>query len=149
VNIGFTLLEQFTSLSGNLLEEVDRILPIVKTISTLEILMTYTLKDGGDSILGSLDIFDTHRALQDNVCFTIIDVGWNDTRTINEIDTLHQGDVLPNLGLTRDGGNRADLFGLECVDDGRFTSVGVSNETHRDLLAVTVKGGELTEKLDQ
>ena len=43
-------------------------------------------------------------------------------------DLLHEGNVLPHLSLTRDGGNGTHLLLTKSVDDGRFTNVGVSSK---------------------
>lgn len=95
------------------------------------------------------DVFSTYRTLEDNISFRIFRIGWHNTRTINEIDTLHKSDVLPDFGFTRNRSNIAHLLSLQSVDDGRLASVGISNKTNLNLLLVAVQAGELSQKLNQ
>ena len=73
----------------------------------------------------------------------------NNSRAIDEVDAAHQGDVLPDFGLSGDGSSLANGLLLQRVDDGGLANVGVSNETDRNLLLVGEESGELTEKLDE
>lgn len=68
---------------------------------------------------------------------------------VDQVDTLHEGDILPDLGFTGDGCDVADLLAPKGVDDAGFTSVGVADKANRDLLLVRVKGRELTKQLNQ
>lgn len=76
-------------------------------------------------------------------------VRWYNSRTINHVDALHERDVLPDLGLTSNRCNNADLLLPQCVDDGRLARVGVADHADRDLFAVAVQGRELAEKCDE
>lgn len=73
----------------------------------------------------------------------------DDTGTVDQVDSFHQGDVLPDFGLARDRCDIAYFLGFEHVDDGGFTNVGIADKAYRDLFAVGVKDGELAEKLDE
>ena len=72
-----------------------------------------------------------------------------DTRTIDKVYPLRQGDVLPNFGFTGYRGNLAHFAAFQGVDDAALSNVRVSNETNRDLLLIGVKLGELAEQLDE
>ena len=96
-----------------------------------------------------LDVFCADYTTEKNVFWCVGHAGRHATRTINEIDALHECDVLPHLGLTRDRSHSADLLLPKSVDDRRFTSVRVSNQPNRDLLAIGVQGGKLTKQLNQ
>ena len=50
-------------------------------------------------------------------------LGGPNTGAVNQEDLLHEGNVLPHLSLTRDGGNGTHLLLTKSVDDGRFTNV--------------------------
>ena len=52
------------------------------------------------------------------------------TWAVDKVDALHEGDVLPDLGLPRDGRHLADLLLLERVDDGALAHVGVADEAN-------------------
>lgn len=93
--------------------------------------------------------FYTYRTLEDNISFRIFRIGWHNTGTIDEVDTLHKSDILPDLGFTRDGSNIAHLFSLKSVDDGRLASVGISDKTDLDLFLIAVQAGELTQELNE
>jgi hypothetical protein len=56
---------------------------------------------------------------------------------------------LPDLSLSRNRSDSADLLGAEGVDDGRLAGVGVPDQSDGDLLPVGVEGGKLTEELDE
>jgi hypothetical protein len=100
-------------------------------------------------LLRVLDVLDSDDTAEKDVLGCVCCAGRNDTGAIDQVDALHEGDVLPDLGLAGNGSDGADLLVAECVDDGGFSGVGVANEADGDLLAVGVKGGELAEKLDK
>ena len=96
-----------------------------------------------------LNVFGANNTTKENVFWCVGHAGRHTTGAIDEVDALHECDVLPHLGLTRDRRNCADLLVPKGVDDGGFARVGVADETDRDLFAGGVKGGELTEKRDE
>ena len=106
-------------------------------------------KHGFDVLGWVLDVLDANDAAEQNVFFAVAMTRWNDSGAVNQVDPLHERDVLPDLGLAGDGCGGADAFLAEGVDDGGFASVGVADEANGDLLAVGVQDGELTEKGDQ
>lgn len=81
-------------------------------------------------------MFDSNNTLQDFRGFVVSRRRWYDSRTIDEIYSAHEGDILPDLGLARNRGHITDFLLLERVDDGGFTNVGISNKTNRDLFAI-------------
>lgn len=98
-----------------------------------------------DILLRIGDVLNSHDTSEQNVCFRVFVTWRNNTRTIDQEDSLHQSDVLPHLGLARDGCNLAHFLLAQGVDDRRFTCVRVSDETDRDLLAVRMQCRELTQ----
>mmetsp|Transcript_35416 Transcript_35416/g.54194 ORF Transcript_35416/g.54194 Transcript_35416/m.54194 type:complete len:214 (-) Transcript_35416:545-1186(-) len=73
----------------------------------------------------------------------------HDTRAIDEVDSLGEGDVLPSLGLSGHGSHTAAVLLHEGVDDGTLSSVRVSDQTHTDVLLVLVQEVELLQQLDE
>ena len=73
----------------------------------------------------------------------------HNARTVNQVDTAHQRDVLPHLGLARNRRHIAHLLFLERIDDGAFADIRVANKPDADLLLVRVQHTKLTQKLDK
>lgn len=96
-----------------------------------------------------LNVLRAHDAAQEDVFGGVGHAGRDAAGAVDQVDALHQGDVLPDLGLAGDGGDRADLFLAEGVDNGGLAGVGVADEADRDLLAGRVEGGELAEEGDE
>ena len=92
-----------------------------------------------------LNVFGANNTTKENVFWCVGHTGRHATRAIDEVDALHECDILPHLGLTRDRRNCADLLVAKGVDDGGFAGVRVADETDGDLLAGRVEGRELTE----
>jgi hypothetical protein len=98
-----------------------------------------------DVLCWVLDVFCANDTTEENVFWCVVHAWRHTTRTVYEVDALHECDVLPHFGLTRNRCDCADLLVAECVDDGGLASVGIANKTDGDLLACRVKGRELTE----
>jgi hypothetical protein len=96
-----------------------------------------------------VDVLHTADTTKENVFRSVVLTGRDNTGAINEVNSLHQCDILPHLGLTRNGSDCADLLVTKGVDDGGLARVGVSNQTNRNLLTVGVERRELTEQSDQ
>lgn len=94
-------------------------------------------------------MLDSNDTLENFLRFRIPRRRRYDTRTIDEVNPSHQGDVLPNFGFSWNRCGFANCLLLESVDDRRFTDVGVSDESDRDLFLVGEEGRELTEKLNE
>lgn len=109
----------------------------------------HTAQDSRNVLLGVLDVLHTADTAQENILLSVILVGRDNTRAVNEVDSLHQSDILPHFGLTRDRSDRANLLLAKSVDNGGLARVGISNQANGDLLAVRVQGRELAQKLDQ
>ena len=67
----------------------------------------------------------------------------HNTWAIDEIYPLGVGDVLPALGLSWNGGHLATILFHEGIDNRTLATVGVSNETDRDVLLVFVNNIKL------
>lgn len=94
-------------------------------------------------------MLDTNDSLEDLLRLGVTSGGGNDSGAVDEVDAAHEGDVLPDLGLSGNGSGLANGLLLERVDDGRLSDVGVTDEADRNLLLVGEEGGELTEELDE
>ena len=94
-------------------------------------------------------VLDSDDALQDFLGFRVTGRRGYDPGAVDEIDPAHEGDVLPDFGLSRDRRGLADGLLLERVDDRRLADVGVADKADRDLLLVREQGRELPEELDQ
>ena len=79
----------------------------------------------------------------------VIIIWWYNSRTVNEIDTFHQSNVLPYFCLSWDGRHCAHFLLAKGIDNGRFPGVGISNKPYRYLLTIRMKGRKLTEKLNE
>ena len=75
--------------------------------------------------------------------------GRHHPRAVNEVNLLHERDVLPHLRLAGNGGHVAHLLGAERVDHAGLAGVGVANEAHRDLLGLLVQLAQLAEQVDK
>lgn len=124
-------------------------LDVFEIIRPLEVLGPDALEERGDMFCRRREVFHTHDTLEDRVRVRILGGDGDDTGTVNEVDPAHEGDVLPYFGFTRDRSHCAYFFLFECVDDAGFTSVGVADESDRDLFLVRVEHRELTEQLDE
>ena len=107
------------------------------------------LEDLGDVLLRVLDLLNLDDTTEEDIGGGVGERGRDDTGAVDEVDALHEGDVLPDLGLAGDGGDSADLLGAEGIDDRGFAGVGVADKTDGDLFALGVEGGELAEELDE
>jgi hypothetical protein len=113
-------------------------------------------------------MFDADDTFEDFLSVGIPGRGWNDARTVDEVDTAHERDVLPHLvDLASDvpipkkkgerpylcfawnGRNSANFLFLECVYDAALTHVGVADEPDANLLLVREEGRELSEEGDE
>jgi hypothetical protein len=113
---------------------------ILNTICPLQVTGLDATKNSWNILFRVLNILNPANATKKNVLLGVILVWRNDSRAIDEVDPLHQGDVLPHLGLTRDRSHSADLLLPKSVDDGRLAGVGVSDKTDRNLFPVGVQG---------
>jgi hypothetical protein len=103
------------------------------------------LEHCGNILCRVLDVFCADYTTEENVFWCVVHAWRHTAGTVDEVDALHECDVLPHLGLTGNGRDCADLLVAECVDDGGLAGIGITNETDGDLLTGRVKGRELTE----
>jgi hypothetical protein len=97
-----------------------------------------TVQERLNVLLRMLDLLDTHNTSKNQVGRRVGARGRDDTGTVNQIDALHQTDILPDLSLSRNGSNSANLLFEKGVDDGRLSSVRPTNQTDRYLFSVGV-----------
>jgi len=93
-------------------------------------------------------VLNSNYALQDNVCLCVA-VRVHDTRAIDQKNTLHKRDVLPDLGLASNGRHIAHLLLAEGVYDRAFAGVGVADKADTNLFALFVEHAELAEELNE
>lgn len=122
---------------------------VFEIIRALEVLWPDALEERGDMFCRCRQVFHTDDALEDGVGVGILGGDGDDAGTVDEVDSAHEGDVLPYFGFARDRSDCAYFFLFECVDDAGFTSVWVADETDRDLFLVRVEHRELAEQLDE
>ena len=79
---------------------------------------------------GRIQIFDSNNPFEDGGCIGIFGGDGYDTWTIDQVDSLHQRNVLPDLGFSRDRSDGTDFLLLNGVDNARFTNVGVTDESN-------------------
>lgn len=140
---------QFTGLPRKLRQEVLCVLPIRNTVSPREVLLSHSVEQELDVTRRVGKVLDSNDTLENLLRFSVTCRRGNDTGAIDEVDSSHEGDVLPNFGLSGDRSGLANGFLLKSVDDRGFADVGVADESDRDLLLVGEEGGELSEKLDE
>lgn len=92
---------------------------------------------------GVFHILDSHHTSEQNLLRCIGHAWWDDARAIDEVDALHQGDVLPYLRLARYRRGFADFLLSKSVDDGGLAGVWVADETDGDLFAGGVESRKL------
>ncbi len=97
----------------------------------------------------SHQVFYSNDAFENGIGIGILCRDGYDTRTIDEIDPFHQGNILPDFGFSRNRCNVANLLLFESVDDATFPNVWISNETDRNLFLVRVEDRELSKKLNE
>jgi hypothetical protein len=147
--IRLSTLVQLTHLPRELQHEVLGVLPLGDPVRPRHVLLPDPLQQEVDVTRRVGKVLDTNDTLEDLLRLGVPRRGGDDTGAIDEVDTPHKGDVLPDLGLSRDRSGLANGLLLERVDDRRLADVGVTDETDRDLLLVRVEGRELTEELDE
>lgn len=139
---------KFSHLGRQFGQKVFGISPVLNPVRPTHVLWSNPLQKVGDMITRRTKMFDPHYAFQNFLRFRIPRGGGYDPRTIDEVNSPHQSDVLPDFGLPRNGRRFAHGLLLERVDDGRFSHVGVADEADGDLLLVREEGRELSEELD-
>jgi hypothetical protein len=96
-----------------------------------------------------LHVLDPDHSSEQDILFAI-SVAWRyDPGTIDQVDTFHQGDVLPHFGLAWNWCNGTHPLLTQRVDDRRFSSVGIADKADRDLLPGRMKDGELAQEGDE
>lgn len=149
IQIGLTSLEETTALASKKREPVEVVLLVLDTVGALKVTGQDTAENSRNVLLWVVNVLHSADSTEKDVLLSVVGVGRDHTRTIDEVDSLHQGNVLPHLGLTRNGSDCAHLLVSESVDDGRLARVGVADQANRHLLAVGMKGRELTKQGDQ
>lgn len=105
--------------------------------------------DHGRNVLSWVfDVLNTDTASQQQVLICVALIRRDDTRAIDHVNALHQGDVLPDLGLSGNRSDNADLLLPQSVDNRRLSGIRIADHADGNLLAVAVKRRELAEKGD-
>jgi hypothetical protein len=94
-------------------------------------------------------MLNSHDTFEYLLSLGIFAAGRNNTGAIDEVDTLHECNILPDFGLARNRSDIADLLSFDGIDDAAFADIGVANEANRNLLLVGHEIGELTEELNK
>ncbi len=118
--------------------------PVVYLIRSLDVLLLDTLEHLVDVVLGRGYILDTDNTLENDVGLAVA-VREHHTGTVDQVDALHERNVLPDLGLAGDRGHFAHLLLAKGVDHRALARVRVADEAHADLLVLLVQVGELTQ----
>ena len=69
-------------------------------------------RESEEQIRAAHQVLHTYNTLQDNISLVIIVLVVHNARAVNEEDALHEGDVLPHLGLARHRRHLAHLHSL-------------------------------------
>jgi hypothetical protein len=147
--IGLPTLPQPATAPCDLIKEVVRVRPRLDVVRPAQVLGSNTLEQGDNVICRCRQMLDAHNAFENFCCFGVLRRRRNNAGAVDQIDALHKGDVLPNLGLPGQWCHIADLLLLERVDDARLAHVGVADEANADLLLVGMQVGELTQQLNE
>lgn len=91
-----THLQQLTGPGGNLAKEVEAVGPLLDTIGLDNVLRLDALEHLIDVELRVAEVLHTDNTLQDDVRLTVTG-GVHHTRAVDEVQALHQSDVLPDL----------------------------------------------------
>ena len=116
---------KLASLGGQFLQKVGVIRPIADLVSLLNVLFLDSFEHFVGVVFGRWDVFNSDNTLQHNVRLRVsmgIDHAW----TIDEIDALHERDVLPDLGLSRDRRHIAHFLLPQSVDYTALSCVRIS-----------------------
>jgi hypothetical protein len=130
-----------------LLNEIFIINPFTDSIDVVNVLTLGLIYDGVNIDFGVGDSFGADDGLEDLVSLTFTLIIHN-TWAINQIYALSQRDVLPDFGLSWNGGDLAHGLAFQGIDDRGFTDIRISNETHTDVLLVFVQNIKLLKKLN-
>lgn len=94
-------------------------------------------------------MLNTDDTLEYLLRFSVFAARRHDTRAVDEVDSLHEGNVLPDFGLPRDRSDLADFLALYCVDDTALANIRIADKTDTDLLLLGHEIGELAEELNE
>lgn len=125
------------------------ILPALEFIRPFHMVRLDFLQNRRNVLLWVLHVLNTDDAAEKEILRSIVMVRWYDTRAIDQVDPLHQRDILPHLGLTGDRRDFGDCLAPEGVDDARLADVGVADQANADLFPVLVEDAKLPEQIDQ
>ena len=70
---------------------------VVDSVGPLEVLSSNSLEKSGDVLGGGGEVLDSNDSLEDGSGVGILGGDGNDSRAIDEVDSSHEGDVLPDL----------------------------------------------------
>nr|POE77624.1 hypothetical protein CFP56_09271 [Quercus suber] len=134
------------SVPGAQESEWPRRCPPLDIICPFQVMSPTSRQHRWDVLRRVLDILHPHDSPEQNIFWRVRHARGHDARTINQIDPLHQRDVLPDFGLTRYGCRCADLLFPQRVDDGGFASIGIADEPNGYLFAGRMQRRKLAKK---
>lgn len=129
VEVSVSSLQKSARSHGKLLHEVFSGLPLFNSVDLLKLLSLSSLEELIDVAFGVLEFLCSHNSFKHDIGLSIIRVV-HDTGTIDEVNSLGESDVLPNLGLSGNRSNLTDVLLSEGVDHGTLSNIGVSDETN-------------------
>lgn len=115
VEVGLAAPEQLAGLDAELLQEVLGVFPFVNAINILNILSLDFFKDGVDVLRRVRHLLGSDHALEHLLRVRLVLVV-HDTRAVDQVNSLCQGDVLPRLGFSRNGRHSAACLLHESID---------------------------------
>jgi len=85
---------------------------VVDSVGPLEVLSSNSLEKSGDVLGGGGEVLDSNDSLEDGSGVGILGRDRDDSGAIDEVDSSHEGDVLPDLqredgGESQRGGRRS------------------------------------------
>ena len=72
--------------------------------------------------------FDADDSFENSGCLRVFGRCRDDSRAVDKVDAFRQSDVLPDLGLSWNRCDIADLATLQSIDHAAFADIGVSNK---------------------
>jgi hypothetical protein len=114
--ISISSLDSLSHLESQLLDEIFCIFPLLNPVCLDQTLLVCSIQDALNMDFWFLDLLSSHYSLQYNISLCIIRVV-DDSRAVDEVDSLGHSDVLPHFGLSRHRGYFTDLLLSESIDD--------------------------------
>lgn len=82
-------------------------------------------KDGRNILFWIRHVLNTDDTSEENVGFCVLGIRWDNARAVDQEDTAHKSDILPDLCFARNRCDGAHFLLTQSVDDRGFSRVGV------------------------